>query len=116
MVQLHVKKSDQERFLFETTVEAPVRDVLREVVEVHNLRMRIHRLKLEGEELAKYGPAKPLDKQVRSASGRGGAPQPQLVVAAATENTERRIGTRERRRKGRGRRGEAGMGRQRGEK
>ena len=64
MVQLHVKKSDQERFLFETTVEASVKDVVLEVVEVHNLRMRIHRLKYEGEELAQYGPAKPGDQQV----------------------------------------------------
>mmetsp|Transcript_40354 Transcript_40354/g.114237 ORF Transcript_40354/g.114237 Transcript_40354/m.114237 type:complete len:277 (-) Transcript_40354:407-1237(-) len=63
MVQLHVKKSDQERFLYNTTVEATVRDAVREVVEIHNLRMRVHRLKLEGEELAKYGPAKPIDKQ-----------------------------------------------------
>lgn len=68
MVQLHVKKTDQERFLYETTVEASVKDTLREVVEIHNLRMRIHRLKLEGEELAKYGPAKPLDKQVGAPS------------------------------------------------
>jgi len=63
MVQLHVKKSDQERFLYETTVEASVKDVVLEVVEIHNLRMRIHRLKYEGEELAKYGPAKPGDQQ-----------------------------------------------------
>ncbi|GFH15203.1 uncharacterized protein HaLaN_11391, partial [Haematococcus lacustris] len=37
MVLIHIKRSDQEQFLFETT--------------------------LEGEELSKYGPAKPLDKQ-----------------------------------------------------
>lgn len=63
MVRLHVKKSEQERFLFDTTVEATVADTVREVVEIHNMRMRIHRLKLEGEELSKYGPAKPFDKQ-----------------------------------------------------
>ena len=64
MVQLHVKKSDQERFLYETTVEATVKDALFEIIEIHNLRMRIHRLKYEGEELANYGPAKPGDQQV----------------------------------------------------
>lgn len=59
-----MKKSDTECFLFETTVEASVKDTVREVTRIHNLRMRIHRLKLEGEELAKYGPAKLPDKQV----------------------------------------------------
>mmetsp|Transcript_22660 Transcript_22660/g.54228 ORF Transcript_22660/g.54228 Transcript_22660/m.54228 type:complete len:277 (+) Transcript_22660:70-900(+) len=63
MVVLNVKNSEQERFLFETTVDAVVRDVLQEVVQLHNLRMRVHRLKYEGEELAKYGPAKRLDQQ-----------------------------------------------------
>jgi hypothetical protein len=64
MVLLNVKKSDQECFLFETTVEASVKDTIRDVTHIHNVRMRIHRLKIEGEELAKYGPAKLPDKQV----------------------------------------------------
>lgn len=63
MVLLNVKKSDQECFLFETTVEASVKDTIRDVTHIHNVRMRIHRLKIEGEELAKYGPAKLPDKQ-----------------------------------------------------
>ena len=44
-------------------MQASVRDVIRELAEVNNLRHRIQRLKLEGEELAKYGPAKHPDKQ-----------------------------------------------------
>lgn len=52
-----------EQFLFETTVEATVRDAIRELAVVNNLRQRITRLKLEGEELAKYGPAKLPEKQ-----------------------------------------------------
>lgn len=41
-----------------------VQDLVRELVEVHNLRLRIQRLKFEGDELAQYGPIKPPDKQV----------------------------------------------------
>ncbi|MEW5314815.1 MAG: hypothetical protein WDW38_006284 [Sanguina aurantia] len=63
MVMLHMKRSEAEQFLFETTVEAGVQETVAELVEVNNLRQRIARLKLEGEELAKYGPTKPLDKQ-----------------------------------------------------
>ena len=57
------QNSDPDQFLFETSVEKPVKEVVAEVVEIHNLRKMIERLKLEGEELAKYGPAKPVDKQ-----------------------------------------------------
>lgn len=63
MVLLHNKRSDQEQFLFEATVEATVKDTVRELAIINNLRQRITRLKLEGEELAKYGPAKQPDKQ-----------------------------------------------------
>lgn len=35
----------------------------RQLSDVHNLRHRIERLKAEGEELAKYGPAKRPDQQ-----------------------------------------------------
>jgi hypothetical protein len=44
-------------------VESAVKEAARSLVEVHNLRAKIAVLKMEGEELAKYGPAKPLDKQ-----------------------------------------------------
>lgn len=57
------QRSDQEQFLFETTVEAGVKDTVRSLARVNNLRQRLVRLKLEGEELAKYGPAKHPDKQ-----------------------------------------------------
>lgn len=63
MVLLHMKRSDVEQFLFESTVEATVMDAVKELSTVHNMRQRIIRLKLEGEELAKYGPAKQPDKQ-----------------------------------------------------
>ncbi|KAK3263720.1 hypothetical protein CYMTET_27494 [Cymbomonas tetramitiformis] len=63
MVMLHMKRSEDEQFLFETTVEASVEATITEMVNVHNTRLRIHRLKLEGEELAEYGPMKQPDQQ-----------------------------------------------------
>lgn len=55
--------SDDNQFLFETKVEANVQSTLDSLVQIHNLRQKIHKLKLEGEELAKYGPAKQPQKQ-----------------------------------------------------
>ena len=64
MVVIHCKsKSDEHQFLYETTVEALVSDVVKELVEIHNLRLRIFRLKVEGDELASHGPCRPPDKQ-----------------------------------------------------
>eukprot|EP00775_Hariotina_reticulata_P013529 gene13529-13655_t len=63
MVLLHLKNSDEDQFLFETTVQASVKDTIVQLANIYNLRHRIVRLKLEGEELAKYGPAKQPDKQ-----------------------------------------------------
>jgi hypothetical protein len=58
-----LQNSEEDQFLFQTTVQASVKDTISEIARVHNLRHRITRLKLEGEELAKYGPAKHPDKQ-----------------------------------------------------
>ncbi|KAG2433099.1 hypothetical protein HYH02_012802 [Chlamydomonas schloesseri] len=63
MVLLHMKRSDLDQFLFETTVNSTVDETTRQMAEVHNLRHRIERLKAEGEELAKHGPAKRPDQQ-----------------------------------------------------
>ncbi|WIA33272.1 hypothetical protein OEZ86_006413 [Tetradesmus obliquus] len=63
MVLLHLKNSEEDQFLFDTTVQASVRDTTAELAKIHNLRHRITRLHLEGEELAKYGPAKQPDQQ-----------------------------------------------------
>ena len=59
----YLQRSDQHQFLYETTVEALVKDVTQELTKLHNLRQRILKLKMEGDELAKYGPAKLPDKQ-----------------------------------------------------
>jgi len=53
-----MKKSEEIQFLHETTVETSVKDVIKEMVEINNLRLRLHRLKMEGDELAEYGPAR----------------------------------------------------------
>ncbi|PNH11745.1 hypothetical protein TSOC_001423 [Tetrabaena socialis] len=63
MVLLHMKRSDMDQFLVETTINATVDETSRHLAEVHNLRHRIERLKAEGGELAKYGPAKRPDQQ-----------------------------------------------------
>lgn len=58
-----LQNSEEDQFLFETSVQAGVRDTVATLARVHNLRHRITRLKLEGEELAKHGPAKQPDQQ-----------------------------------------------------
>ena len=64
MVLIHCKyKGEEQQFLYETTVEIGVKDLIKELVEVHNLRLRIQRIKSEGDDLATHGPCKPPDKQ-----------------------------------------------------
>lgn len=58
-----LQNSEDDQFLFETTAQASVKDIVSDLAQIYNLRHRITRLKLEGEELAKYGPAKQPDKQ-----------------------------------------------------
>jgi hypothetical protein len=60
MVILDVKRSEKKNeFLYETTVKANVSDVLRELCEVHNLRLKVLRLGVSCKELAKHGPLRP---------------------------------------------------------
>ena len=63
MVVIHVKRSEEHQFLYETTVEADVTSTVLDLCEIQNTRLRIQRLKLEGEELAKFGPAKHPEKE-----------------------------------------------------
>lgn len=58
-----MQNSEEDQFLFKTSVQAHVADTISQLACIHNLRHRITRLKLEGEELAKYGPAKHPEKQ-----------------------------------------------------
>eukprot|EP00892_Ulva_mutabilis_P009617 jgi/Ulvmu1/7027/UM033_0086.1 len=63
MVLLHVKRSEQQQFLFQCSATQLVRDIVADVATIHNLRQTVTKLKLEGAELAQYGPAKQPDKQ-----------------------------------------------------
>ena len=59
MVLIHYKKSDQNQFLYESTVQIPVEDLVKELVEVNNLRLKVDRLCVSMEDLATKGPMKP---------------------------------------------------------
>ena len=51
-------------FLFESTVKATNEELIKELVEVWNLRVRVKMLVNSVRQLAEYGPMKPPNKQV----------------------------------------------------
>jgi hypothetical protein len=60
MVLLHIKRgNDKNEFLFESTVQKNVQEVVQDAVEVHNLRLKVQRLAVSMQELAKHGPIRP---------------------------------------------------------
>jgi hypothetical protein len=60
MVILDVKRNEKKNeFLFETTVKINVKDLLQELCEVHNLRLKVQRVAVTCKELAKHGPIRP---------------------------------------------------------
>jgi len=61
MVKLNVKKGDSPLFLFETTTDTPLAELVPELVRLHNGRLRIERLTAEIEGLAEFGIAKPVE-------------------------------------------------------
>ena len=44
MVKLHVKKGDESQFLYDTTVEVTIEDLLTEIVPIYNGRLKVHRI------------------------------------------------------------------------
>eukprot|EP00793_Prasinoderma_coloniale_P002548 PRCOL_00002030-RA len=73
MVLLHVKAGEKQEFIHEATVATKVDEAIRDVVAIHNTRLRVQRLRAEVEELAKHGPSKPqeehgLDEEVAGIS------------------------------------------------
>ena len=44
MVKLHVKRGDESQFLFETTVEIPLSELLPQLVSLYNGRLKVERL------------------------------------------------------------------------
>ncbi|XP_066152582.1 cilia- and flagella-associated protein 298 isoform X1 [Euwallacea fornicatus] len=55
MVILHVKHKDENQFLFETSLATPVDELLPKITAIYNGRLKVHRICMEIEELAKYG-------------------------------------------------------------
>ncbi|XP_069127896.1 cilia- and flagella-associated protein 298-like [Argopecten irradians] len=55
MVKLHIKKADESQFLYETTVEMPVDDLLEDLTTIYNGRLKVQRICAEIEELSKHG-------------------------------------------------------------
>lgn len=55
MVILHVKHNDQSQFLFETTLNTPVEEVVTKITAIYNGRLKVNRICSEIEELAKHG-------------------------------------------------------------
>lgn len=63
MVVIHIKKTETDQFLFETTTKESVDSLVRELVAVWNGRHRILRLADACKDLAKHGPLKPADQR-----------------------------------------------------
>ncbi|XP_050450210.1 cilia- and flagella-associated protein 298 isoform X2 [Cataglyphis hispanica] len=55
MVRLHVKKGDESQFLYDTSIETSVDDVIRDIAIIYNGRLKISRICYEIDELAKHG-------------------------------------------------------------
>lgn len=56
MVRLHIKRGDQNQFLYETQLDTVVHQLINDIVTIYNGRLKIERICAEMEELAKYGP------------------------------------------------------------
>ncbi|XP_033112494.1 cilia- and flagella-associated protein 298-like [Anneissia japonica] len=63
MVRLLIKKADETQFLFETTVTVVVQDLLNELTEIYNARLKVDRICTELGELAKHGISLPPNMQ-----------------------------------------------------
>mmetsp|Transcript_85405 Transcript_85405/g.167111 ORF Transcript_85405/g.167111 Transcript_85405/m.167111 type:complete len:290 (+) Transcript_85405:131-1000(+) len=60
MVILDVKRSEKKNeFLYETTVKSEIKNLLRDLCELHNLRLKVLRIAVTMKELASHGPIRP---------------------------------------------------------
>lgn len=62
MVVIQIKNSENQTFLYETTCETSNDALLRDLVNIWNLRIRLAQLCGALREMGKYGPMKPPDK------------------------------------------------------
>ncbi|XP_028413169.1 cilia- and flagella-associated protein 298-A-like [Dendronephthya gigantea] len=63
MVILHIKKGDESQFLYDTTCQAKLSELIPELIEIYNGRLKIERLNYELEELGKHGITLPPNMQ-----------------------------------------------------
>eukprot|EP00041_Stephanoeca_diplocostata_P024106 m.603452 g.603452 ORF g.603452 m.603452 type:complete len:292 (+) comp22453_c0_seq1:130-1005(+) len=61
MVRIHLKRGDASLFLYETTTNIPIADLLKELSDIYNAILKIRRLCSEIEMLAEFGIAKPTE-------------------------------------------------------
>ncbi|XP_052807657.1 cilia- and flagella-associated protein 298-like [Mya arenaria] len=63
MVRLVIKKGDEAQFLYETTVDTSVDDVMADVTAIYNGRLKVQRLTAEIDDLAEHGITLPPNMQ-----------------------------------------------------
>ena len=62
MVVIHIKKGDGDAFLYETTCQTNNADLIKELCEIWNLRLRLAQLAGGVRDVGLYGPMKPTDQ------------------------------------------------------
>ncbi|XP_023316228.1 UPF0769 protein C21orf59 homolog A-like [Trichogramma pretiosum] len=63
MVRLLVKKITDNQFLYDTTVDSKIDDIIKEITIIHNGRLKVTRLTYDLEELANHGTMLPQNMQ-----------------------------------------------------
>ncbi|XP_053561945.1 cilia- and flagella-associated protein 298 [Bombina bombina] len=63
MVRLHVKRGDESQFLFDTTVTTPVDELVKQITDIYNGRLKVDRICSEIGELAEHGITLPPNMQ-----------------------------------------------------
>ncbi|XP_050393054.1 cilia- and flagella-associated protein 298-A [Patella vulgata] len=63
MVKIHLKKGDESQFLYETPVDTPVDDVIKDVTCIYNGRLKVQRLCADIEDLSLHGIVLPPNMQ-----------------------------------------------------
>ncbi|KAM4701376.1 cilia- and flagella-associated protein 298-A isoform 1-T1 [Discoglossus pictus] len=63
MVRLHVKRGEESQFLFDTTVNVPVDELVKEISAIYNGRLKVDRIISEMQELAEHGITMPPNMQ-----------------------------------------------------
>ncbi|CAG9331864.1 C21orf59_2 [Blepharisma stoltei] len=59
MVLIHIKKTDLNQFIYEASRGTPIAQLIQDIVEINNLRVKVDRAAHFIEELVKAGPLKP---------------------------------------------------------